>query len=629
MTEILKSKETEIEDGSLVRIGIIAASVAVVFSILMIRLWFLQVVSGESYKKMAEENRVRTVSIQAPRGLIFDRNHQLLAVNRLALTLTVLPTNSKDNALINRLSALLNMPVSDINKQIESKRIDPLKPRVIKRDLTPEIVAYIKEHQDDFPGVEIVDEPIRDYPNGSLASHILGYIGEVSEAEMKQKDFSGYELGDLVGKSGVEKQYENVLKGTKGVEYLEVNAANKPIRTLRREEPDPGNNLVLTIDNKIQASAEKALAEAIAQAKKQKFPNANAGAIVVMDPKNGEIIAMASYPTFDPRIFIGGISSGQWQALNDKNGGYPLTNRAMMSGYPSGSTFKVVTALAGLRTGVITPSTTFFCAGRWTFPNSRSAMWCWDKAGHGIENLAGALTESCDVYFYNVGYALYRRGQEELQLWARKMGLGSKTGIDLPGETAGLIPDKAWKKAFNKTWPANQSWFPGDTVNMSIGQGDVLLSPLQLATVYSAIANDGLIYQPHVVKAVMTTDGKAASEPMRNKPRRIDIPAADFEAVKEGLKKVTTSPKGTAAGAFRGFPIPVAGKTGTSEMAGKDNYAFFSSFAPADDPKYVIAVVIEQGGHGGSAAAPAARAVFNDIYGLSSAVGNVAADSSR
>lgn len=615
LNEVIKPKEQDIEDRTITRMGVLAAFVAVTFSILAIRLWFLQAVGSEYYKKMAEENRIRTVNINASRGIIFDRNRQPLAVDRLALTLTITPAYANDRALIKQLSKVLGMSVSDIKKQISSRKVDPLKPRVIKRDLSADTVAYIKEHQGEFPGVEIIDEPIRDYPNGSLASHILGYISEISESEIGQEDFKDYDLGDLIGKSGVEKQYESVLRGTKGIEFLEVNATNKPIRTLKREEPDPGNNLVLTIDKNIQESAERALAGAIENAKKQKYPNANAGAIVVMDPRNGELLAMASYPTYDPRLFSGGISTEQWAFLNNESNLYPLNNRALMSGYPTGSTFKVLTAIAGLRTGVITPNTTFFCKGRWTGFGGRWVKWCWKRSGHGRRNLASALTVSCDVYFYEVAYLLQRRGQEELQLWSRKLGLGSKTGIDLPGETPGRIPDKKWKRAFNKSWPENQAWFPGDTVNMAIGQGDVLVSPLQLAVVYSAIANRGKVYRPHVVKEILSTDNQMKTA-HTSEVRQLDIPAADFDAIREGLKQVTSSPEGTAAGVFAGFPIPVAGKTGTSEVFGQDDYAFFAAYAPADEPKYVITVVIEQGGKGGQAAAPAARRILGDIYGL-------------
>lgn len=628
MSDLLNSQKKDIDDVAFNRIKILATIVAVIFTVLAVRLLFLQVVKGDTFKRMAEENRIRAINITAPRGKIYDRNQELLINNRLAMTLTIIPKSFKNKLLVKRLSKLLNMPAREINKQILSKRSNPLKPKVVKRDVSNEVVAYIKEHQDKFPGIEIISEPIRDYPNHNLAAHVLGYLGEISDKELQAKKNKDYDLGDLIGKSGVEKSYESILRGSKGIEYLEVDAANRAIRTIKREDPDPGNNLILTIDKKIQISAENALAKAIERAKQGKFKHAAAGAIVVMDPNNGEILALASQPSYDPEIFVGGISNEQWSEINNKKSLYPLNNRALMSSYPTGSTFKVVTALAGLANGIINPTTTFICAGRWNGWGAGWTKWGWKRSGHGSVNLIRALTVSCDVYFYELSYRLYKKDNEALQFWAKKLGLGSKTGVDLPDEAKGRVPDKKWKKAFNKNWPENQAWFPGDTVNMAIGQGDVLLSLLQLANVYSTIIKNGVDYQPHIVKKILTTDGKVVADVPPKVKSTISLPASYFENIKNGLKKVTTAPEGTAAGIFRNFPVPVGGKTGTSEVAGKDDFAFFVAFAPADNPAYVITVVIEEGGHGGSTAAPAARQILSDIYNVKA--GSVAAvDKSR
>lgn len=612
MNDVLKPKEPNIEDVTVLRLEVMAIIILAVLGILIFRLWFLQAVQGETFKKMSEENRIRTLTINSPRGMIYDRNGKIMAINRLSYTMTIDPEKITDKVLIKRVSDLLGLPAKEVTKQIKSEHVEPLKPRVIKRDLTPEIVAFIKEHGEDFKGIDIINDPIREYPNGALGSHILGYLSEISDSEMKETN-GQYELGDQIGKSGVEKEYEGVLRGAKGQEFIEVNANNSPIRTLKREEPDPGNNLILTIDADIQAVTEKALANGIAIARKNGF-NANAGAAVVMDPKTGEVIAMASLPTYDPRIFSGGISTADWNDLNDQKNLFPLNNRAMMSSYPPGSTFKVVTSVAGLRTGVINEKTRFVCNGSWSGWGKKWIKWCWKKSGHGSRNLIEALTVSCDSFFYDVGFLIHKRGNEELQHWSRVLGLGKKTGIDLPGETTGRIPDKSWKKEFNKSWPENQSWFPGDTVNMSIGQGDTLLSPVQLATIYATVANEGNIPTPHVVKDVLTTDEKAVSRTTNNALKDSGIPKSDFKSIKTGLKQVTKSAEGTAASAFRGLDIEIAGKTGTSEVFGKDDFAFFASFAPADDPQYVIAVVIEQGGHGGSAAAPVARQIYDYLF---------------
>lgn len=612
MNDVLKPKEPNIEDVTVLRLEVMAIIILAVLGILIFRLWFLQAVQGETFKKMSEENRIRTLTINSPRGMIYDRNGKILAINRLSYTMTIDPEKITDKALIKRVSDLLGLPVKEVTRQIKSEHVEPLKPRVIKRDLTPEIVAYTKEHGEDFKGIDIINDPIREYPNGALGSHILGYLSEISDGEMKETN-GQYELGDQIGKSGVEKEYEEVLRGAKGQEFIEVNANNSPIRTLKREEPDPGNNLLLTIDADVQAETEKALADGLSKARKNGF-KADAGAAVVIDPKTGEVIAMASQPSYDPRIFSGGISTADWNNLNDPKNLFPLNNRALMSSYPPGSTFKVVTSVAGMRTGVITDNTRFVCSGRWSGWGRKWIKWCWKKSGHGSRNLVEALTVSCDSYYYDVGFLIHKRDKEELQHWARVLGLGSRTGIDLPAETSGRIPDKTWKKEFNKSWPENQAWFPGDTVNMSIGQGDTLLSPLQLATLYATVANEGKIPTPHVVKDVLTTDGKTVKRAETGVFLDTGIPKSDFKSIKEGLKQVTRSAEGTAVSVFRGFDIEVAGKTGTSEVFGKDDFAFFASFAPADDPHYVIAVVIEQGGHGGAAAAPVAKKIYDFLF---------------
>ena len=615
----------EISDSSHVRIRILLLMIVAVISVLLARLYVLQAVRGGDYKQMAEENRIRRIALSAPRGEIIDRNGEPLIKNRLAVTLTLDPDHARDKVLIERLSRLLGMPVEDIKRQVRSLKISPIEPRVIKRDVDPETIAYVEEHDNEFEGVELKVEAIRDYPNGSLGAHIVGYLGELSEDEMAKSEYAQYKLGDLVGKSGIELQYENILAGGKGTEFVEVNAAGRPVKVIDKKEPDPGNNVVLTIDKKIQASAEKALFDTIKRAKKTKYPKASAGAIVVMTTK-GEVLAMASYPTYDPRIFVGGISAAQWASLTDKKSEYPLSNRAIMSGYPPGSTFKVATAIAGLKTGVISTGTTVVCRGRWFGLGKKWGKWCWDRAGHGTQSLEGALRVSCDTFFYEVGHSLYRRGHEDLQDWARRLGFGSATGIDLPAEAEGRVPTAAWKKAWNKTWPENQVWFPGDTVNMAIGQGDLLVTPLQLADLYAAIANGGTIYRPHVVKAVIGLDGQKIYEATDKKNSEINLTPVQLAAVRRGLRRVVVD--GTAAGAFSGFKLSVSGKTGTAEVVGKDDYSGFVAYAPSESPQYVISAIIEQGGHGGTAAAPAVRQVLGDIYGISDNIG-IANDESR
>lgn len=620
---------SEIDEKMIVRLRVLAAVALVLGGVILARLWFMQVVNGEVYAARAEKNRVRQISVDAPRGLILDRNGVAMVKNRLSLNLTVQPRYVGDHRLFSKLSGLLGMSPEDIRKQMNNSKLSPLEPRVVKRDLDMKTVSYVEEHQQELKGVAIQITAAREYPLDALAAHVLGYTGEISDLELTARSkagVKGYALGDIVGKDGVEKTYEDVVRGSKGWENVEVNADNRPLRVLSRKNPVAGNDLILTIDQRVQRSTEQALQDGLARARKQKYVNAKAGAAVVIDPNNGEIIAMASYPTYQPGAFVGGVSTKTWQDLNNPAGGFPLTNRAVMSGYPPGSTFKVVTASAGLATGLITPAWTFFDRGAWTGLGGKWLKWCWKRSGHGTENLLGALRDSCDSYFYQVAANLYYRGQEELQQWARNYGLGGTTKIDLPGEYGGRVPDKKWKAAFNRSWPENRAWFPGDTVNMGIGQGDVLVTPLQLANVYAAIANGGTLYQPRVVKSIVSTSKKSSYDLPPVVTRKVGLSAEQFAAISNGLRQVIKS--GTGSGAFAGFPLEVAGKTGTSEVFGKDDFAFFVGYAPVDKPRYVIAVVIEQGGHGGSVAGPVVRQVLSDIYGLNS-LSKGAADASR
>ena len=601
----------EINETTLSRIKAMGLLFTMIFVILLTRLWLLQGVQGQEFKRLSEDNRIRQIPLDAQRGQILDRNLEPIVQNRPSVVLTLKPDQAKDNVLLKRLAKLLHMSISEVKGKVRSKKVNPIEPKVIKRDVSPNIVAYFEEHKNDYIGAELVVKPIRDYPQDSMAAHVLGYLGELSDKEAKESEFTTYDLGDLVGKTGVEQQYESLLAGNKGTQFVEVNAAGDLLRVIEKKDPVPGNNIILTLDTKIQLSSEKALKNAIASARKSKFPNASAGAVVVMKP-DGEVLAMAGYPTYDPRDFVGGVSQSRWAEMIDEKSDYPLNNRAIMSAYPPGSTFKPVTAVAGLKTGVINIGTSFVCRGRWTGLGKKWPKWCWDRTGHGRQALDGALSKSCDTYFYEVGHGLYKKGAEDLQKWARRLGFGSRTGIDLPSEIDGRVPTAAWKREFNVSWPENQQWFPGDTVNMAIGQGDVLATPLQIANLYAAIANGGTIYQPRIVKAVKGLEDRTILEVKPKKTGEIGLSPPEAAAIKRGLRRVVVD--GTAKNVFRGFTPAVSGKTGTSEVIGKDDFAFFVAFAPTDDPQYVVLVVIEQGGHGGDAAAPAVREIIDDIF---------------
>lgn len=597
------------------RLMILAFIAFGIFAVLISRLWFLQVMGGQMYVELAEGNYIRIIPIDAPRGLIYDRNGQVLVSNRPSIGVSVSPQFAeKYPETLNKLSKILGMSIDEIKDKLSEKKVDPLKPRVIKRDLDEQTLAYIEEHKMELPGVDIVTEPIRAYPYGTLGAHVFGYLGEISEDEMsKLKNTNDYILGDIIGKTGVESIYERLLRGEKGSQQLEVNASGRPIRVIKNQEPIPGSNLMLTIDLNVQKATEQALDEAIQRAhgsaKPENGAKADAAAAVVLDAKNGEIIAMASFPTYNPELFVGGISKNDWDNLVNPGNRFPLNNRALMA-YPPGSTFKPITLMGALADGLTSRDESFVCKGSWDGLGKDWIRWCWNHAGHGRISLAMGVADSCDTVFYILGQRFYRQAQERLQYWAKTFGFGSLTGIDLPMEAKGRVPDKQWKKDFNKGNPEFQKWYPGDTVNIAIGQGDLLATPLQMASFYATIANGGTFYRPHVGKAMISWNGNMKTE-FKIKPedkRTIPIPKDAIAFAQSSLELVTT--QGTAASAFAGFPVKTAGKTGTSQVRGKQDFAWFVGYAPADDPKYVVAITVEQGGHGGSTAAPAARKIL-------------------
>jgi len=605
-----------------------------VFLILVSRLWFLQVIGGQKYMELAEGNYIRTIPIDAPRGLIYDRNGQVLVNNRPSIGVSVSPLEvEKHPDLLKKLSGILGMSVGSIKEKLAEKKVDPLKPRIVMRDVNDETLAYIEEHKMDLPGVDIVTESIRAYPYGTLGAHILGYLGEISDDEMKKLKKAGdYAPGDIIGKTGIESIYEGLLRGQKGSQQLEVNAAGRPLSVIKNQDPIPGHNLVLTIDLNIQKATEDALKDAIDRAKKSGKPedgaDANAGAAVVLDPRNGEVIAMASYPTYNPELFVGGISNKDWAALNDKNSSYPLNNRALMA-YPPGSTFKPVTLIGALADGLVAQNETFLCTGTWYGLGKRWARSCWNHAGHGRINLIRGVAESCDTVFYILGQRFYENTRERLQYWSRMLGFGSQTGIDLPMESKGLVPDKQWKADFNKGNPEYQRWYPGDTVSMAIGQGDLLATPLQMASLYGAIANGGTFYRPHIGKAMVSWDGNIKRD-FKLKPedkRKLSVPKAIISFTQQSLGKVTE--EGTARSAFAGFPVKSAGKTGTAQVRGKQDFAWYVGYAPVEEPRYVVAVMVEQGGHGGTITAPAARKILAVALGCSDKGAGYVYDPSR
>ena len=594
------------------RFAALGLVVLVVLGLLLARLWTMQVLNGSAYAQQAVENRVREVTTEAPRGRILDRAGRELVTNRPTMAVVVAPAAKDDDKLLARLSTVLNMPAADIKQRVSSVKLAPLASRTVAIDVPMTAVSYLSEHEADFPGVDVRIQAVRKYPQGALAAHVLGYAGEVSESELQSTD-SPYQYGDIVGKAGAEKSFEGVLQGDRGRQLIEVDAAGRARRVILDSDPVAGRDVVLTIDSKVQEVTERALAQAMQDAHKDKFIKAKAGAAVAIDVKTGEIIAMASLPTYDPELFLGGISQKNWQALTSKESEFPLTNRAIMAQYPAASTFKAMTGLAGLEAGFTSAGTTYDCQGKWVGMGEQWKKYCWDHSGHGSETFMEGIKDSCDTVFYEIGYRFYKDKGEKLQKFARRFGFGAKSGIDLPGEAKGRVPDAAWKASYNENYPEYQQWLPGDTVNLAIGQGDLLVTPLQLLDSYAGIANGGKVMTPHVMKQVLDAQGA---------PVRTAQPAVAFDTkasrrnlatMKTALVSVTED--GTGRGAFTGFPVTVAGKTGTAQVAGKDDMALFVGFAPAEKPRYAVVVVIEEGGHGGSVAGPAARQILAACLG--------------
>lgn len=599
--------------GRFAALGII---VLVVLGGLLVRLWSMQVLAGSAYAVTAEDNRVRQVSIDAARGRVLDSKKRPLVTNRPVVAVTAEPSVASDSELLTRLSALIDVPVPDIVKRLSSDKKERLAPRILRVDVPLATVSYLVEHANQYKGVSVQAAAVREYPQGRLAAHVLGYTGEISEQQLasKQSPYYGYQLGDVVGKAGVESRYDWALLGVKGYRRLEVDAQGRIHRILAEGQPRAGKDIELTIDSDVQKVAEQALEGAILEAHRQHFTKAKAGAIVVLDVKTGGVVAMASAPTYDPSQFLGGIKEKDFKRLTAPGSEHPLINRAIMSSYAPGSTFKAITGVAALQNGLTGAYSYFYCPGHWEGFGKQWAKWCWLHSGHGGIDFTSGVVRSCDSVFYELGKRFYKKKGEKLQAFTRSAGFGAKSGIDLRGEVAGRVPDAAWKAAYNKYYPEYAQWLPGDTVNMAIGQGDLLVTPLQLASYYAALANGGKVMRPHVLKAVLGADGKpAVKEPVvvQSDPK---IKPANLAIMRSALLGATQ--RGTGHAAFAGFPIPVAGKTGTAQVYNKDDYAWFACFAPVSKPRYAIVVMVEQGGHGGSVAAPAAREVLSKLFGV-------------
>lgn len=626
-------------DKVMFRLAIFGVLVVAAFVALFSRLWFLQVLAGEDYTQLARENRIRTVHSEPPRGRILDRNGNVLVGNRFSIAVTVdrqvVDTPEEQRVVLRRLSKLLGIKRKQLRERLEDTTASPYKPVAVAYDVKKRHAVMIRQDPEDYPGVGIDTLPVRDYPQGSVAAHILGYVGEINEDELEMDQFRKarprYEAGDRIGKSGVERSYDRFLRGKPRIERVVVNSTGRVIHSTETQEERPGRDLVLSLDLRIQRIAERALEAGIGAARGAGYA-APDGAAFVMDPTNGEVIAAASFPTYDPSTLADGITPKEWKRLTG-GGNDPRRNvlysRVTQAEVPPGSTFKVPVATAGLVNGIVGPYDYIGCPPAYVYGADNLVFRNWTSRDFGAMSMARSLEVSCDTYYYELGARMENRwgagngdGSEKFQAALRRLGFGAPTGIDVPFERGGRVPDKEWceymYRETNGAWCA-YGWLPGYTINMSIGQGDLVVSPVQMAVSFATVLNGGKVLKPRVGMA-LERDDKVVREFKSKVARKINLDQSVWSVIRQGMEAVISGSEGTANYAFSGFPVnrvPVGGKTGTAQIGSVDsgkNVAWFVSYAPADKPRYVVAVYLNQAGHGGESAAPVARQIYEGIF---------------
>jgi penicillin-binding protein 2 len=570
------------------------------FLILLARLYYLQIIEGPGLRQRSQDNWFRLQSVPPMRGLILDRSGVLLVDNRPRFDVSILSREAKDpKEVVRKLAELLNIPGETLlAKLVEARGTPSFKPILLSRDISRDAVATVEAHKLELPGIVITVEPIRDYIEGERASHLIGYLSEISPEELQSAAFPDNSVGDFIGKFGVEKAYELYFHGKRGIRHVEVNALGQLTRVLKTEEAQPGKNIYLTLDIRLQRIAESLLAGKV-------------GTALAMDPSNGDILAMGVSPAFDPNAFVEGMTYESWNELVS-NQFRPLENKAIQGQYPPGSIYKIVAAIAGLEEGVITEHGKLFCPGSYKYGNR--TFRCWKRRGHGFMNATEALAQSCDVYFYQVGERL---GVDRLAKYAEACGLGSPTGINLDREARGLVPSKGWKLD-----RLGVPWQGGETLSVVIGQGFNLVTPIQMLGLISAVANGGIRYKPLVIRRIEFPGGLPVKTQAPVSLGRLPASENTLRIVKKGLMDAVNKPTGTGWIA-RIAGVDVAGKTGTAQvvrMAEDDedepieskllrhrDHGWFIAFAPAEEPRIAVAVLIEHGGHGSTAAGPIAR----------------------
>ena len=599
---MLSTSYPETEFGDLHRrLFALRVGLLLVVGLLGLRLWHLQILEGPYYRDLSENNRTRQVLLEPARGLIYDRNGLLLANNVSSFSVYVMLEDVKDReVLIQQLSELLGLDPALVRKKMAIKG-SKLLPRKIKDRMTLRDATLVESRRLDMPGVMIQVESQRNYPGGLIASHILGYVGEISADQLEKPEFDDLHQGSIVGQYGIEKSYDRHMRGTAGQKNVEVDALGHEKKSSVVDKPQAGNDLYLTIDARLQKLAEDLLGE-------------EQGAIVALDPNNGDILAMASRPAFDPNVLSRELTSKQWvEIVQDE--GRPLNNRASQGQYPPGSTFKIPMAVAALETKTMSPSSTVHCTGGYQF--GRRLYRDWKAGGHGYVDLHEALVHSCDVYFYSIGQ---RMGIDVMAEFGKDFGLGRPTGVELPSERSGIMPTPAWKQKVKR-----ESWLPGETISAAIGQGFVTVTPLQMASMMATVANDGVNYRPRLVRAVMDRATGNLQELPAVPRGKVNAKPETFRIIKSALADVVT--KGTATRA-KSSVVTIGGKTGTAQVAalrtGPEesipkkfrDHAWFVAFAPVESPKIAVVVLAEHMGHGGAAAAPLAKELIEAYMNL-------------
>jgi penicillin-binding protein 2 len=591
------------------RIAVIGGIALIGFAVVFFRLWYLEVLSGDKYLAQANNNRVREIKVQAPRGEIVDRQGRRLVDNRtgLAVELTPdkLPKGRRDRRRVyRRLGRVLGISSKRVGRHVRRQlRALPFSTATVKQDVPLPVVSYLLEHQEDFPGITVERVFLRQYPHHQIGAHLFGTVGEVTKEQLKDQRYRGVNLGDRVGQSGIEYQYDRFLRGRDGASRVQVDALGRLKGELSVRQPQQGRQLRLSVDMDIQKAGQAALAGGTGR-----------GAFVVMNVHNGEVVALGSQPSFDPNVFSKVIRQSDFKRLSDPTNGAPLSNRAIQGLYPTGSTWKLITATAALEGGLITPDTPQFDGGSLTvggvtFKNAGGG-------GNGSLALRQALTVSSDVFFYRLGLEANGHGDGLLiQKWAHRLGLGRRTGVDLPGESPGLVPSPRWRNRLYKKHLTDRPWTPGDNINLAVGQGDLQADPLQMAVAYATIANGGRVLAPRLGQRIEDSSGRVLQQLQAPAARKLSIRPEFRQAILDGLRGGASAAGGTSAKVFNGFPIPVAGKTGTAEKgAGRSDQSWYVALAPYPSIKYVVAVTDEAGGFGADTAAPMARNILAALF---------------